>query len=323
MTNTRTGRRGLAAILIALSFAGCEKATEAPATQAAADQRPAVTEQPPKMSDVELMHVHGLAYSPDGSQILIPSHLGLAVFNRSTSEWSVAEGPAHDYMGFSATKNAIYSSGHPAMGSGFVNPFGVIKSGDGGQTWQKLGFEGETDFHLLAAGYGTNAVYVVNPHPNSKLKEEGIYYTLNDGFTWERAEARGLKGDPMSLGVHPTDPKTVALGSGQGLYVSRDAGQTFEQIKSGKVGAVFFDLDGKHLWFGTLDGQPELVKLSLENRESEAVPIPKLENDAVAYIAQNPVERSEYAVATFKRSVLISQDNGRSWKVIAENGQTR
>src|SRR5574341_1481419 len=93
---------------------------------------------------VTLMHIHGLAYSADGRQLLVPSHDGLAVFAEERSR--KAPGPAHDYMGFSATRDALYSSGHPAPGSGLRNPFGLIKSRDGGKTWQTLGLQGESDF---------------------------------------------------------------------------------------------------------------------------------------------------------------------------------
>src|SRR5581483_12527598 len=84
-----------------------------------------------------LTHVHGLSYSADGRRIIIPSHFGLAVYE--DGKWSKAPGPEHDYMGFSATASHIYSSGHPAAGSGLVNPFGLLRSKDGGKTWDKLG----------------------------------------------------------------------------------------------------------------------------------------------------------------------------------------
>ena len=127
-----------------------------------------------------LQHVHGLAYSADGKQLLIPSHHGLAVY--SGGRWSKAPGPEHDYMGFSATRQFFYSSGHPAPGAGLINPFGLLKSRDGGQTWDKLALEGEADFHLLATSYGTNAVYVFTHAPNSRMSRPGIYFTVNDGF---------------------------------------------------------------------------------------------------------------------------------------------
>ena len=270
---------------------------------------------------VQLMHVHGLSYSPDGSKLLIPIHHGLAVFDGSG--WSKAAGPQHDYMGFSATKEAIYSSGHPAPDAGLVNPFGVIKSADSGRTWQKLGLEGESDFHLLAPGYQTNTVYVVNHHQNSRMTEAGIYYTANDGFSWQRAQARDLRGNPASLAAHPSNPKVVAAGMDNGLYLSRNAGDTFEKIGAGAVTAVFFDLDGKRVWYGTADGQPGLRRIDLDGGRTGTVGLPAMQQDAVAYIAQNPARRNEYAIATFQRSVYLSQDEGKTWKQIAEKGETR
>ncbi|UVJ41961.1 hypothetical protein NVV94_14805 [Pseudomonas sp. LS1212] len=111
---------------------------------------------------VTLKHVHGLAFSPDGQRLSIPSHEGLAVY--SDGRWSKAAGPEHDYMGFSVARQAINSSGHPARGSGLTNPFGLIKSSDGGRTWQKLSLEGELDFHLLVSGFDGSALYLCNTH---------------------------------------------------------------------------------------------------------------------------------------------------------------
>src|SRR4029077_13978912 len=155
-------------------------------------------------AEVALMHVHGLAYSADGKRLMIPSHHGLAIYENG--KWSKAPGPEHDYMGFSATANSIYSSGHPAAGTGLVNPFGLLRSQDGGKTWEKLGLEGESDFHVMATGWNSNAVYLWNAAPTSRMKQAGLHYTLNDGFVWKHAAARGLEANPHALAVHPDDP---------------------------------------------------------------------------------------------------------------------
>jgi hypothetical protein len=42
----------------------------------------------------------------------------------------------------------------------------------------------------------------------------------------------------------------------------------------------------------------------------------------VAFIAQNPVDHSEMAIATFKRNVYISKDRGKTWAQTARDGQT-
>ncbi|HUF82250.1 MAG TPA: glycosyl hydrolase [Burkholderiales bacterium] len=277
---------------------------------------------PAPAQNVTLTHVHGLAYSADGKQLMIPSHHGLAVY--SEGKWAKAPGPEHDYMGFSATAKNLYSSGHPDRRSGLVNPFGLIRSRDGGKTWDKLGLEGETDFHLLAASWNTNAIYVWNPAPSSRMKAAGLHYTLNDGFVWKRAAAVGLSGEPRALAVHPDDAASVAVATSLGLYLSRDSGERFTKAApAGEGVSVFFDLDGRQLWYGAFERRARLVRVPLGEGQPVQAPLPELTKDAVAYIAQNPVRRSEYAIATFGRSVFLSRDAGQTWTQIASRGAAK
>lgn len=275
----------------------------------------------PAQAAVTLTHVHGLAYSGDGKRLMIPSHHGLAVYENG--KWSKAPGPQHDYMGFSATAKHLYSSGHPAPGSGLVNPFGVIRSRDGGRSWDRLGLEGETDFHLLAAGWNTNAIYVWNPEPSSRMKQPGLHYTLNDGLAWKPAGAKGLQGEPHGIAVHPDDASIVALATSSGIFASGDSGQSFRRLAAGEGTAVFFDLDGKHLWHGAYDGQARLARTPIGGEPTTPVTLPKMTKDAVAHIAQNPVRRDEYAIATFQRDVYLTKDAGRTWTAIARRGQAK
>src|SRR6267142_5627449 len=273
------------------------------------------------VAQVALMHVHGLAYSSDGKRLMIPSHHGLAVYENG--KWSKAPGPEHDYMGFAATERNLYSSGHPAPGSGLINPFGLLRSRDGGKTWEKLGLEGESDFHLLATSWNTNAVYVWNPAPSSRMKLPGLHYTLDDGVAWKPARSSGLGGDPRALAVHPDDAAIVAVATSSGVFLSRDSGDRFDRLAGGAEGlSVCFDLDGKNLWSGTFDGRARLARARLGGGTGTPVDLPQLERDSVAYIAQNPAARSEYAIATFARSVYLSTDGARTWKRIAEHGGT-
>lgn len=271
---------------------------------------------------VTLMHVHGLSYSADGKRLMIPSHHGLAVYENG--KWSKAPGPQHDYMGFSATSKHLYSSGHPAPGLRLVNPFGLIRSRDGGKSWDKLGLEGETDFHLLATSWNTNAIYVWNPAPNSRMKRPGLHYTRNDGLAWKSSNAKGLEGDPKALAVHPDDAAIVAVATSAGVFVSRDSGQRFVPLAKGTQAlSAYFDLDGKHLWYGSFDGSSQLARVMLEGGKPASIVLPPLGRDAVAYIAQNPSRSAEYAIATFNRSVYLTKNAGRAWTAIAEHGQEK
>lgn len=269
---------------------------------------------------VDLMHMHGLAYSPDGKRILVSIHQGLAAYENG--KWSKPAGPQHDYMGFSATAKNLYSSGHPAPGSGLANPLGLMRSRDGGKSWERLGMQGETDFHLMAASWNTNAIYVWNPAPSSRIKAPGLHSTEDDGETWQPARAQGLAGDPRALAVHTQNPAIVAVATSSGVYLSRDSGERFAPVAAGaQAVSVFFDLDGAHLWFGTFDGQAaRLARVRFGVGKPQNVELPQSGPDAVAYIAQNPMQRNEYALATFERSVYVSKDAGRTWTPIAVRG---
>src|SRR5439155_508929 len=79
-----------------------------------------------------------------------------------------------------------------------------------------------------------------------------------------------------------------------------DSGERFTPVAEAVEGlSVFFDLDGKHLWYGTFDGQPRLAQAPLDGGSTVQVKLPPLTKDAVGYIAQNPVARSADAIATF------------------------
>ena len=267
---------------------------------------------------VTLTHVHGLAFSADGERLMIPSHHGLAVFQ--DGRWSKAAGPEHDYMGFAATAEALYSSGHPARGSGLTNPFGVIRSTDGGRKWDSLGMSGESDFHLLAVSHRTNAIYVFNPAPNSRMKSAGVFSSPNDGFTWRQHTLDGVTGEPTTLAVHPDDPDRFAFGTSEGVYVAQH-GKGMQRVGRGRITALWFDLADDSLWVGRYADGPGLARLDPQTSELTRIDIPVAEQDAVTYVAQNPARPGEYAIATFRRNVFVSTDAGRSWSVIAREGR--
>ena len=87
--------------------------------------------------------------------------------------------------------------------------------------------------------------------------------------------------------------------------------------------AVLFDLDGRHLWYGTYDSTAHLARVALQGGATTSFKLPPLTKDAVSFIAQNPVRRDEFAIATFNRDVYLSSDAGKSWKPIAQRGETK
>lgn len=272
-----------------------------------------------RTNEMSVPHIHGLGYSVDGERLLMPAHEGIVAF--SEGHWSQGPGEKHDYMGFSAVDDGFYSSGHPAPGSDKKNPFGVVKSTDEGKSFQTLAVYGESDFHLMGAGYKTKAIYVINPQPNSQMKSPGLYYSKDEGKTWTRSGMQGMAGDPAAIAVHPANDAVVAIGTEQGLFVSQDSGQNFEKLSDARVTSLFFNERGS-LFIGSYRAPAaSLLQFDIENKQTVEMNIPALTEDAVAYFAQNPQNPNELAFATFKSDVFISGDSGETWTKIADQGK--
>lgn len=268
-------------------------------------------------SAIELMHVHGLGYSPDGSEVMIPAHNGLAVFKEG--KWSVAQVPAHDYMGFTMVDNGFYSSGHPAPDSDLKNPLGIVKSTDHGKTLEKLGLYGETDFHVMGVGYHNHTIYVYNEKPNSKM-DQGLYVSNDDAKTWKKSDMQGVIGDLSVIAVHPTKNNVVAIGTSNGLFISEDAGNTFKSIETGtQITSLFYTYDDDQLLVGGWDGKASIV-YSLKQSKKEQLNLPSIGKDSVAYMASNPKNPKEMMIATLKKSIYVSNDGGKQWILLIDNG---
>ena len=117
-------------------------------------------------------------------------------------------------MGFTAAadQGVFYASGHPGPGSDLPNPMGLIRSVDGGKTWEQLSRQGESDFHALAAAKSGIVAY------------DGTLLTSPDGKTWSAATAGFV---PAVLAGNP-ETDTVLATTEDGLQRSTDGGKTWE-----------------------------------------------------------------------------------------------
>lgn len=103
---------------------------------------------------------------------------------------------------------------------------GVLKSTDGGLTWNTTGLT-----QALSANFAIRRL-IINPTNTQILlaaTNGGVYRTTNGGTNW----AQVLNINAYDLEFKPTDPNTVYAASNTGFYVSTDAGATYTLISNG------------------------------------------------------------------------------------------
>jgi hypothetical protein len=195
-------------------------------------------------------HIHGLALDPETEALLVATHYGLFDFGGHEPE---QVSPTKDFMGFAvAGPGHYYASGHPGQGSDLPDPMGLIESTDGGETWQEVSRQGESDFHAMAAssegiiGFdGTlrftpdgeewtevdtdRHVAHLSASPDGPLvlatTENGVQRSTDGGLTWELPEE-----GPVLLVTTFVEPETAVGVSPEGtVHVSRDGGSTWEE----------------------------------------------------------------------------------------------
>jgi hypothetical protein len=275
----------------------------------------AITKAP---SSLTLQDIHGIGYSQNGNEVIIASHDGLKEYKKG--KWNEVTGEKNDYMGFSVVDNGFYSSGHPGAGSDKPNPLGIVKGDLNNEDIELLGLEGESDFHLFSAGYKSHALYAYTPAPNSKMDSAGIYYSLDEGRSWNKSDLEGISGEITGIAAHPTDSKTVAISTLDRVYVSYNSGEKFEEVtKKKQITSIGFGPDGSLLVGGILS-QAIFVKINLEDGSEEQIIIPTLKGDALSFTAQHPADSKKYVFSTFKKDVYLF--NGERWLKIVDQGRT-
>src|SRR5699024_4752762 len=102
----------------------------------------------------DMDHIHGMGYVGNDDGLYFASHTVLKIY--CDGKWFETSNNLNDYMGFAAVDKGFYSSGHPGIDSKLPNPIGLQRSFDGGKTLEKIDFEGESDFHVMAVGFNSH-----------------------------------------------------------------------------------------------------------------------------------------------------------------------
>lgn len=271
---------------------------------------------------VDVHHIHGLAFDRhDPALLYIATHTGLVRIGGDGVAASVSA-QRFDFMGFTAHPRdaaLMFASGHPDLPTyqrERVGDLGLLRSADGGRTWQSVALSGRADFHALAYSPAAGGALF-----GWTLVEGPALYRIAVG-SWraERLEARGLS-DVLSLAASPDATGRLLAGTRAGLFESRDAGRSWSRLSAfprpGAVPAVAFHTTESARVYAFAIGGGLLASDDAGHRWRATVQ-PGSESPVVA-VAVGPGQH--VAVATSKADVFRSANGGEQWRPVLVHGR--
>jgi hypothetical protein len=238
------------------------------ALSACADDPGEATETAPRVGDPGPIHVHGLGVNPADEALFVATHTGLFRAAAGDRRARRVADRYQDTMGFTITgPNRFLGSGHPDGRDGLPPFLGLLRSTDGGRSWQPVSLLGKRDFHVLEAagervyGYGTDF----------ESRQADLLVSDDGGHSWQQR----VPPEPLlSLAIDPEDPDHVVASGEAGSYSSSDAGRGWRPLSDvagllawSETGVLFLvrldgtltrSADGGHTWeqAGDAEGQP-------------------------------------------------------------------
>jgi len=195
---------------------------------------------------VEWRHVHGLGVDPADSGILYIATHGDFYQSRNGAPPVKVDQVRADYMAFNAPHDKdspLYASGHPSSGGNT----GLIKSIDGGMTWQSVSkvLEPAVDFHTMTLS---------KSDPNLILGFDsggrGLFKTTDAGKTWKNLEYPEYI---SALAISPTDSQIIFAGTGNGIYKSNNGGITWTQIAYKGLAVYALNINDEDILFASVN----------------------------------------------------------------------
>lgn len=257
-------------------------------------------------------HIHGLGIDPENRNILyIATHGDFYQSTNGGPPVKVDKSRA-DYMAFNAPPNAgipLYASGHPSTGGNT----GLIKSTDGGQTWEVVAkvLEPPVDFHAMAVSKSDSNIII-----GFDSGARGLFKTNDAGKTWDTLEYPDYI---SALAISPQDSEIIFAGTGKGIFQSNDGAKSWTQLNEYKgitILALSFDEEGVLYASTTAFG---LARSDDLGKSWEKIGKPDLTITSITVDSVNEIIHVAGYAPEGYQEVFKSSDDTKSWDLIGTN----
>ncbi|MGQ0791558.1 MAG: WD40/YVTN/BNR-like repeat-containing protein [Nitrosopumilaceae archaeon] len=260
---------------------------------------------------VDWRHVHGLGIDPVDRTILYIATHGDFYHSHDGNPPFKVDVVRADYMAFNAPVAAgvpLYASGHPASGGNT----GLIKSIDGGQSWESVSkvLEPPVDFHAMSVSKSDPNIII-----GFDSGARGLFKTVDAGETWETLQYPDYI---TSLAISPIDSQIVFAGTGKGIFQSSDGVQSWtllDEHQGINILALVFD-ENQTLYASNQFGLSRTLDFG---KSWETLSDPDLTITSIAVDVQNKIIYVAGYSPDGYQEVYRSKDDGKSWDIIGTN----
>ena len=261
---------------------------------------------------VDWRHIHGLGIDPVDRTILYIATHGDFYHSHDGGPPFKVDVVRADYMAFNASPSAgipLYASGHPSTGGNT----GLIKSTDGGQSWDSVAkvLEPPVDFHAMAVSKSDPDTII-----GFDSAGRGLFKTIDAGKTWKTLQYPEYI---SALAISPLDSQIVFGGSGKGIFQSTDGAKSWNQLDEYKgitVFALSFDEEGM-LYASTSNFG--LSRSSDLGNMWEKINDPGITVTSITIDSKNKIIYVAGYSPDGYQEVYRSLDDGANWQIIGTN----
>ncbi len=202
-------------------------------------------------------------------------------------------------------------------GTAAAGPMGVFRSDDKGESWKAAMTFPTAQGVKSISGVKVYRIFNDPSDPNSlylATRGQGLFYTYNNGSTWQYAEGLGQK-FIYGLAVDPHDKCTIFAADAQHIYKTTDCSRTWQAVYSEerpqeRLVSIAIDYRNSRQVYGAIVGG-DIIASSDGGTSWRIV---KRFGLQVQQIMTDPFTANRLYVGTYKDGLYRSDNGGGSWQ---------
>lgn len=204
-----------------------------------------------------------------------------------------------------------------------TGPGGMFASQDKGESWTQISTLPTTDGPVSLAGVSVFRLFEDPQDPKAMYwgsRGDGLYFTYDQGKSWQKAQGALASGYIYSLAVDPKNKCLLYASVGQLVYRSDDCSRSWEEIHrenrtTARINALIISPSGDRLIMGKKNGE---ILQSLDQGETWSV-LRRLTKYGVEKMIYDPLQEGVIYLATKNQGLLRSPDHGKKWFLFDED----